>query len=157
MAVDYVAVLNECINVRVRDALLDAFELLFEQDAQLLSINASEQAIAARIAAYLGPHFAEYHVDVEYNRMGDIPKEVTWNEKPELVYPDIIVHIREKRINILAIELKKTSNADARHDDIRKLGAYRRELGYKHALFVRLGVQKLAGRITEIEWVPPGP
>jgi hypothetical protein len=41
----------------------------------------------------------------------------------------------------------------SKDDDIRKLRAYRRELGYLHALFVRFGVREQAGTICECEWV----
>lgn len=85
--------------------------------------------------------------------MGDAPKKVAWSEKPDEVYPDIIVHVRMTDTNILAIELKKDSNPEKKDRDILKLKAYRRELGYTHALFVRLGVGKDSGTISECEWV----
>jgi hypothetical protein len=150
---DYAQVLANCEDSAIGKAVLDALNQLFEKDGNLLAINASEQTIAAKIAQYLGPHFAEYHVDVEYNRMGDVPKRVTWSEKPDEVFPDIIVHRRMTATNILAIELKKDSNPEKKDKDIFKLRAYRRELGYIHALFIRLGVQGDAGRVSECEWV----
>lgn len=146
-------VLANCDEPSVGAAVLDALNLLFEKDGQLLSINASEQAIAAKLAQYLLPHFPNCHVDVEYNRMGEAPKKVAWNEKPEEVYPDIIVHTRTTDQNILAIELKKDSNPEKKDRDILKLKAYRRELGYMHALFLRLNVGTRAGTVSECEWV----
>ncbi len=146
-------VLTECEELLIGTAVLNALNLLFEKDGQLLVINASEQAIAAKLAQYLQPHFPNYNVDVEYNRMGKAPKRVAWSEKPDEVYPDIIVHVRMTDTNILAIELKKDSNPEKKDKDILKLKAYRRELGYAHALFVRLGVGKESGTISECEWV----
>ena len=146
-------VLTKCDEPMVGAAVLKALNLLFEKDSQLLAINASERAIAAKLAQYLQPHFPNYHVDVEYNRMGEAPKKVAWSEKPDEVYPDIIVHVRMTDTNILAIELKKDSNTEKKDRDILKLKAYRRELGYAHALFVRLGVGKDSGTISECEWV----
>ena len=130
-------------------------DLLFQNDGNLLSVNASEQAIAARFAGYLQGHFPGYNVDVEYNRMGDAPKTVAWSDKPERVYPDIIVHRRRTNTNVLAIELKKTSNPEGKANDLLKLAAYRRELGYLHALFLRLGVGDIVGLVPECEWVSP--
>ncbi len=68
------------------------------------------------------------------------------------MFPDIIVHRRFTNENILAIELKKDSNDEQGHD-ILKLRAYRNQLGYHHALFIRLGTGKNAGSASECEWV----
>lgn len=133
--------------------MLSALDLLFQNDANLLAVNIAEQTIAARLAGYLQGHFPGYDVDVEYNRMGDAPKTVAWSDKPERVYPDIIVHRRRTGTNILAIELKKTSNPETKDNDLLKLAAYRRDLGYLHALFLRLGVGDIAGTVPECEWV----
>jgi len=150
---DYAQVLAKCQEPKVGLAVLDALTHLFEKDIQLLGVNASEESAAAKIAQYLQPHFPGMHIDVEYNRMGDAPKKVAWSGKPEDVYPDIIVHLRETTINILAIELKKDSNRESKDKDILKLRAYRSELGYQHALFMRLGVKSAAGDVSECEWV----
>lgn len=150
---NYAKVLTECHEPLVGAAVLAALTQLFERDGPLLAINASEQAIAAKLAQYLQPHFPKHDVDVEYNRMGEAPKKVALSEKPEEVYPDIIVHVRMTDTNVLAIELKKDSNSERKDRDILKLKAYRRELGYAHALFVRLGVGTGLGTVSECEWV----
>jgi hypothetical protein len=151
--VNYAQVLSDCIDPQVGAAVLDAVTKLFENDMLLLDLNVAEQSATAKIAQYLQPHFPALHVDVEYNRMGDAPKRVIWNGEPKDVYPDIIVHLRNTDTNILAIELKKDSNQEPKDKDISKLRAYRYELGYKHALFIRLGVNTDAGRVSECEWV----
>ena len=150
---EYAEILTKCEEPAVGKAVLHSLIEFFKRDAQLLVVNASEQAIAAKIAQYLQPHFDGYHVDVEYNRMGGVPKLVAWREKPDEVYPDIIVHQRMTESNMLAIELKKDSNREKKTKDIQKLRAYRRELGYLHALFIRLGVGANAGTVSECEWV----
>ena len=150
---DYVQVLSACREPRVGLAVLDALTKLFERDIQLLGVNASEESATAKIAQYLQPHFPNMHIDVEYNRMGNAPKKVAWSGKLEEVYPDIIVHLRETETNILAIEIKKDSNRESKGKDILKLQAYRDELGYHHALFMRLGVKAAAGDVSECEWV----
>lgn len=150
---NHAEVLAKCDEPSVGAAVFDALNLLFEKDHQLLIINASEQAIAAKLAQYLQPHFPNRHVDVEYNRMGNAPKRVAWRERLEDVYPDIIIHTRTTNENILAIELKKDSNSEKKSRDILKLKAYRRELGYRHALFIRLSVGTGAGIVSECEWI----
>ena len=150
---DYAEILQNCDDPAVGAAVLDSLNRLFSIDKQLLVVNASEQAIAAKIAQYLQPHFLANHIDVEYNRMGNAPKKVAWSEKRDEVYPDIIVHLRETETNVLAIELKKDSNPEKKGKDILKLRAYRRELGYIHGLFLRLGVGENAGSVSECEWV----
>jgi hypothetical protein len=154
-ALDYLPILNGCADRLVVTAVCDAVARLFDRDRRLLELDAKEEAIAHALAAYLAPHFNGLDVDVEYNRMGPDPKRVAWDGALDLVYPDIIVHIRDSATNVLAIELKKGSNHDPKDDDILKLRAYRRELGYLHALFLRLGVGKSAGCVLECEWVDP--
>ena len=149
----YTQILESCEDPAIGAAVKDSLNRLFSADKQLLANNVSEQTIAAKIAQYLQSHFPTHDVDVEYNKMGIAPKKVTWSEKLDEVYPDIIVHIRVTKTNVLAIELKKDSNREKKNKDILKLRAYRRELGYIHALFLRLGVGEKAGTVSECEWV----
>ncbi|GFE84411.1 hypothetical protein GCM10011487_64110 [Steroidobacter agaridevorans] len=150
---DYEPILAACDDPAIGAALTGAIGQLFENQIAYLKRDVKEETIAARLAQYLAPHFDGFDIDVEYNKMGDIPKQVAWNEKPELVYPDLIVHIAGTETNILVMELKKDSNPKSKDGDIRKLRAYRRELGYLHALFIRFGVRERAGTISECEWV----
>ncbi len=75
-----------------------------------------EQAVCFRLAMYLQGLFPLYHVDAEYNRLGDDPKR---RDHPgHTMRPDIIVHIRgQDGPNLLAIEVKKK----AKSKDARKL------------------------------------
>jgi hypothetical protein len=150
---DYQEILTKCEDIAVGNAVFHSLVELFSKDSQLLKVNASERAIAAAIAQYLRPHFEGYHVDVEYNRMGEAPKKVAWSKNLDDVYPDIIVHKRMTATNVVVIELKKDTNPEKKEKDIKKLRAYRRELGYCHALFIRLGVGDKAGIVSECEWV----
>ena len=155
MDVTYRETISNCTDPAIGKVVLSALDALFQKDANLLAVNVAEQTIAARLARYLQEHFPEHDVDVEYNRMGDAPKTVAWSDKPEQVYPDIIVHRRRTETNILAIELKKTSNPEAKDKDLLKLAAYGRDLGYLHALFLRLGVGDNLGTVSECQWVYP--
>lgn len=151
--IDFEKVLSECSDPKVGLSVLNAIEALFLNDRKLLEIDVAERTIAAQLAHYLAPQFGEHVVDVEYNRMGEIPKEIVWNKDLEKVYPDIIVHLRMTDNNFLVIELKKDSNNESKNDDILKLKAYKRSLGYLHALFIRFGVKENAGTMSECEWV----
>lgn len=151
----YRETLAACSDANIGRAVATSLDRLFERDKALLTINVAEQTVAACLARYLQDHFPQHHVDVEYNRMGDAPKRVTWSDKLEEVYPDIIIHRRGTASNLLAIELKKNSNPETSDRDLLKLAAYRRELGYLHALFLRLGVENGAGTVSECQWVNP--
>lgn len=152
---DFAGVLKNYEAEEIGVPVFVAVQRLLEQDAYLLDVNASERSVAARLAQYLQEHFADKHVDVEYNRMGDLPKRVIWSEDKNDVYPDIIVHIRGSGNNLLAIEIKKDSNSESKDKDILKLQAYRQDdnLQYQHALFMRFGVKNGAGTLSECEWV----
>jgi hypothetical protein len=158
---DYEPVLALCEDPAVGAAISDALKRLFADptDVRNLANDTHERTIAEMLARYLRPHFDKYDVNVDYNRMGDAPKEVTWRIEagpgPDRVYPDITVHRRFTHDNLLAIELKKDSNRQAKTEDILKLRAYRKQLGYSHALFIRLGVGRDAGLVSECEWVFP--
>lgn len=106
----------------VKARLLDALHILVERDSYLFENNLSERCITARLAMYLQNAFQEFSVDVEYNRKGHEPKAL--KKLPQecgkqtkdgefLVFPDIIVHRRgPEGPNLLAIELKKTTNPE---------------------------------------------
>jgi hypothetical protein len=158
---DYAEILQQCEEPAIGGAVLEAIGALFEGELQLLSLGAKEEAIAFHLARHLQPYFPDRVVDFEYSLMGEAPKTVTHDKKPQRVFPDIIAHIRNNRAlgipdneaNILVIEIKKDTNREAKQRDIRKLRAYRRELGYRHALFLRFATGEFAGTIVECEWV----
>jgi hypothetical protein len=100
-------------------------------------------------------------VDCEYNRdrhetkrlrfRGPCARSSETDGSP--VYPDIIVHRRGTDPNILAIEIKKSTSFVSDDCDIEKLSAFRDELGYVAALFLRLqcGAEKPAVSISR--WI----
>lgn len=151
---NYKAVLEQFGNEEVPRAVMNALDLLFAQDMKLLQKDVAERTIASQLARHLHPFLSGLDIDVEYNAMGDDPKRVTWKANaPTLVYPDIIVHHRGTNTNVLVIEIKKDSSGKGKDDDIRKLRAYRRELGYRYALFLRFATGGAAGTVLECEWV----
>lgn len=153
---DYIPVIRSCLDEQVSNALENAIAQLMRNDIKLLELDVNERAIAHRLAGYLEPYFPDHSVDAEYNRMGEVPKRLQWRtDEEELVYPDIIVHQRGARDNLLVIELKKSSNDQTKEHDCWKLEAFREDEGfaYKHALFVRVGVGELAGAVVDCEWI----
>ena len=127
----------ECARARVEN-----------EDRHLLMVNVSERCIAARLAMYLREYFADYDVDVEYNRHGDDTKKlhdlVDINDCPrdrgdegQTVLPDVVVHRRDvDDFNLLIIEMKKSENRGGIERDRRRIRAFRNELGYKMGALV---------------------
>jgi hypothetical protein len=126
------------IQARVRKAL----ETFFVNDQALLTRNASERAIAARLTLHIVPLFRGYHVDPEYNRHGLDPKAVELRHAcreggKKLIVPDIVVHRRgSDDDNLLVIEMKKQNNRESRDCDRAKILAMKRELSYRYGLII---------------------
>ena len=89
----------------VKDYLARATASVEEEDRHLLMTNLSERCIAARLAMYLREYFADYDVDVEYNRHGEDKKQLydlvydhdcarDRGDEGQTVLPDVIVHRR---------------------------------------------------------------
>ena len=84
-------------------------------DFELFDLDASEWAIAHRLAVYLEHELpAHWNVDCEYNRQGS-EREAKAMGSGGKIRPDIVIHHRtlpEPEHNLLVIELKK-KGADA--------------------------------------------
>ncbi len=123
-----------------------ALENVYRDDRYLLENDLSERCIASRIAMYLQTLFPDYHVDVEYNRVGMSPKRLNLPEicanyrnadGSALVVPDVIVHQRgERGPNLLVLELKKTSNPLGVDCDRQRILAFRKQLGYDYGAII---------------------
>jgi hypothetical protein len=91
-------------------ALVDrAVQTVYARDAALFKVDASEWALAHRLAVYLERSLPEWNVDCEYNRQG-LGRGAKTNELGEKIRPDITVHHRgelAREHNLLVIELKK--------------------------------------------------
>jgi hypothetical protein len=86
-----------------------AIDVLYARDAKLFTVDASEWALAHRLAIYLEHEISGWNVDCEYNRQGN-GRDPKTNELEEKVRPDITIHHRgflEPEHNLLVIELKK--------------------------------------------------
>lgn len=125
------------------EARLVRAKLLFlRNDIDLLSINVNERAVTARFAHYLQLEFPDWNVDAEYNRDGDTEKRLRLIGDTEdlLVIPDIIIHQRRTRDNLLAIEAKKRGEYD--DFDRRKVQAFTTDerFRYKYGAILTLEV-----------------
>jgi len=116
---------------------------LFEKDL-------GERALTHRLAVHLEKQFPGWEVDCEYNRLGErtlrLPKATivsTDDGNGKSIYPDIVVHQREIPNNLLAIEVRKTSNHQPLEHDQHKL----RALTDPHVWFAyRIGVLLTLGK-----------
>ncbi len=142
---------------RVELAIQSAQDRLWKEDQILLTSDAHERSICFRLAVYLAAEFPEFDVDCEYNRnraeddylkrLKDenlfeiVGREPRFGDEDGLmIMPDIIVHIRDKPMNLLVIEVKKTSSLIPEYKDLFKLQALKEELGYRFARFIKFKV-----------------
>lgn len=138
-----------------------AVRSLLISDLHLLQVNASERSISHRLALHLATQFEGMDVDCEYNRNGHEIKRLqlpqscapTSEDEGNPVYPDIVVHRRSSDENILVIEIKKSTSSVSDKCDLDKLSAFREELGYKTALFLRFKCNAENPTVSHFQWV----
>jgi len=123
---------------------------LVKNDFFLLQADVNERAVSHKLAEYLQGCFPGWHVDCEYNRDHDRKKELTYplpsepidSLKARTVFPDIIIHRRNTKHNLLIIEMKKDGNSDGNEaeKDKNKLRAFlKRPYCYQYGLFITFG------------------
>lgn len=145
---------------RVYKVLFAALNLLLRADADILEIDANERTISHRLANYLEPYFPGWNVDCEYNRNHDDPKRLDIPRKnvssddtqATTVFPDIIVQKRGTNKNLLVVEIKKTTSRENDEYDLNKLCAFKQQLNYRFAVFVKLKTDGEIG-IDRIIWL----
>ena len=143
----------------VKRNVLEALEMLFANDKLLLQANVNERSLTHQLAVYLSQKFEGWSVDCEYNRNHDDPKRLDI-QRTDLsddldavtVYPDIIIHKRQTRENLLVIEAKKSSSNRSFCYDERKLKQFKSQLGYRFAGFVTFNVGSNSEKPCSIEW-----
>jgi len=144
----------------IEKALSESIDQLLRADEYLLLSDANERTISHRLAIYIESHFLGWNVDCEYNRDGFEPKYLslkkdtisTYDTSAKTVYPDIIVHKRGTKDNLLVIEMKKTTSSVGDEHDIDKLKAFKKELGYKYAVFIKFKTDGQVG-VEEPIWI----
>ena len=141
--------------------ILQVLNRLMEADQYLLEIDVNERSITHRLAIYLQEIFDDWHVDCEYNRDGNDPKELYFPSDPgdvadtdaRTVFPDIIIHERGTGNNYVVIEVKKSTSVVGGEWDREKLTRYRNQLGYRFALFVEFDTGHGQQGIHQLYWV----
>lgn len=144
----------------VKTALDQAIEQLIEADYEILRMDINERSISHKLALYLESFFRDWDVDCEYNRNHDDPKRLNIRRRSiqsddtqaTTVFPDIIVHRRGTDDNYVVIEMKKTSSQESDDYDLEKLRAFKEQLGYRFAIFIKVKTG-IAPEIENVQWV----
>ena len=144
----------------IKNAVEEALEQLLRADSDILHLDINERSISHRLAGYLELFFPGWNVDCEYNRNHDDPKRLNIPRRKidsddiqaTTVFPDIIVHKRGTDANLLVIEMKKTTSKEDDSYDLGKLEAFKSQLGYQYALFIKVKTGRQVG--VEIkQWI----
>jgi hypothetical protein len=145
----------------VHAAVEAAIDALCADDRHLLDADASERSMSHRLAVHLISRFPSYEVDCEYNRDGFNVKKLMLSERVAqddaldavTVFPDIIVHKRDRQDqNLLVLEMKNASSPVDHDYDIEKLRAFKIELKYRYAAHVVVGYRKNGQFTREVKW-----
>lgn len=128
----------------IKSRVARCIERLKDHDACLLE-HGHEQSATHRLAMYMQDEFPGWHVDVEYNRDLGAPKRINYSPDGHTlpaehkIRPDIIVHQRDTRRNLLIVEAKRQGQPAA--GDVQKLKRATEpdgELGYVYGAFIEL-------------------
>ena len=97
--------------------LIDALQEFYARENFLLERDLGERALTHRLAVCIERHFPGWEVDCDYDRLGErtmrLPHGTIASTDDHLgksIYPDIVVHQREIPNNLLAIEVRKSTN-----------------------------------------------
>lgn len=121
---------------KLTEELIDIFEKakneFLEKEKTIIKNDTNERTLTQRLAFYLelqlrkNIKYENYSVDCEYNRKEEDIKRLKFgkNTDKKEIYPDIIVHQRKIKNNLIAIEMKKTTSKNTdKIKDIEKLEA----------------------------------
>jgi len=147
---------------RIQAAVKRAVRKLLTKDGFLIRNDVNERSITHWLASHLQREFPGWQVDCEYNRNHEDPKTLCLPRRNDLssddtnahtVFPDIIVHRRDRDDNLLVIEVKKSpTTPEAEEFDKQKLRAFKKELGYRCAAFISLATDADA-EPYRIQWI----
>ena len=121
---------------KLTEELIDIFEKakneFLEKEKAIIKNDTNERTLTQRLAFYLelqlrkNIKYENYSVDCEYNKKEEDIKRLKFgkNTDKKEIYPDIIVHQRKIKNNLIAIEMKKTTSRNTdKIKDIEKLEA----------------------------------
>ncbi len=117
-------------DIIINDVLIPSLSELFRVDYKNIRFGVSERNICARLAHHMeniireydirnNSHcFNNYFVDVEYNRMGngDLKKYETNEHRDRYFVSDLLLQSRDVERNFLAVEMKRSYNANREGD-----------------------------------------
>ncbi|MCG7598639.1 hypothetical protein MHM84_02455 [Halomonas sp. McH1-25] len=149
---------SQATEVPLAHPFIEALDLALHQlaakDRCLLDNDRiNERALSFRLAMHLQAHLPSWEIDCEYNGW-DVPchamKHVVTPThaaatEARTVFPDIAVHRRETGQRLALIEIVKSGSRFGKHQDTKKLKAYKTQMGYEFALLLTLGVGADAG------------
>lgn len=151
--------MNKKSTDNIYERIVKAFSQLFINDKYLLNVTANERSITHKFAEYLQQEFPDWNVDCEFNRNGldakrlsSLVREIKSDDTDGItVYPDIIIHKRGTKENLVVIEAKK-SNIQDNDYDFQKLLAYKKDLNYKYAYKIIFPVGKEINKNEKIDF-----
>ena len=121
---------------KLTEELIDIFEKakneFLEKEKTIIKNDTNERTLTQKLAFYTklqlrkNIKYENYSVDCEYNRKEEDIKRLKFgkNTDKKEIYPDIIVHQRKIKNNLIAIEMKKTTSRNTdKIKDIEKLEA----------------------------------
>lgn len=154
-----------------------AITKLENEDLALFNPLGSERNIAQRFALWLQNEFPDWDIDCEYDQIVDHINQTAKKKVAGLlmirqknggfrhlsepsnkkVIPDIIIHHRGYRENLVAIEIKTSNDNEEIEFDKEKLTAYRmyEPLQYRYSLFVRFQLKSGENNIVAEEELNP--
>lgn len=147
----------EIVDSRIRQAISE----FLKHDSPLLEFDVNERTVSHQLAIYIKSEFSDWDVDCEYNRNHDdikrlrLPREKVDSDDTfaQTVFPDIIIHHRGTDENLVVIEIKKSSNPQSPDRDFQKLTAFKSQLGYQYAAFIKFNVGEGKIGAEPISWV----
>ena len=110
--------------------MVGALNEFYARETHLFERDLGERTLTHRLAVQVEKQFPGWEVDCDYNRLGErtlrLPKGTIVSTDDEIgksIYPDIVVHQRSVPSNLIAIEVRKTSNHQPLEHDRQKLRA----------------------------------
>jgi hypothetical protein len=112
------------------DKLVAALKEFYAREAFLFEQDLGERTLTHRLAVQVERQFPDFEVDCDFDRLGprtlNLPRGSIVSTDDHLgksIYPDIVVHQRAVPNNLLAIEVRKSSNHQPVEHDRHKLRA----------------------------------
>lgn len=93
---------------QIQEKIETALNLFLTNENELLIIDSNEVTISSKFSTYLATEFPEWDVDCEYIRDMTEVKRLEKDGKKVRIIPDIVIHHRISKENLMVIEVKKS-------------------------------------------------